>query len=43
MSSDFGTKVKISIFGQSHSQAVGVVINGLPAGINIDMDKVLAF
>jgi len=43
MSSEFGDKVKISIFGQSHSKAIGVVIDGLPAGEKIDMDELNAF
>lgn len=43
MPSAFGDKVKISIFGQSHSAAIGVVIDGLPAGIAIDMEELRAF
>ena len=43
MSSDFGKKVKISIFGQSHSEAIGVVIDGLPVGEPIDLDAVQKF
>ncbi len=43
MSCNFGEKVKITIFGQSHSEAMGVVIDGLPAGKKIDMDEVLSF
>ena len=43
MSSTYGNKIKISIFGQSHSEAIGVTIDGLPAGITIDMDKLQRF
>ncbi len=40
MSSTYGDKIKISIFGESHGNGIGVVIDGLPAGEKIDMDKV---
>lgn len=43
MSSMMGNKIKISVFGQSHSKGIGVVIDGLPAGKKIDMEKVVAF
>ncbi|MCI5678923.1 MAG: chorismate synthase [Bacteroidales bacterium] len=43
MSSSFGEKVKIMIFGQSHSEAIGVVIDGLPVGEEIDMERVQQF
>ena len=43
MSSEFGNNIKISIFGESHGAAVGVVINGLPGGEAIDLDEHSAF
>ena len=42
MSSTFGDKIKISVFGESHGSGIGVVIDGLPAGEKIDMDAVLS-
>lgn len=42
MSSITGKKIKISVFGQSHSEGIGVVIDGLPTGCRINMDNVLA-
>ncbi len=41
MSSTYGDKIKISVFGESHGNGIGVVIDGLPAGVKIDMGKVL--
>lgn len=38
--SSWGNSVKISIFGESHGEGIGVVIDGLPAGEKIDLDAV---
>lgn len=40
MSSIWGNKLKLSIFGESHGEAIGVVIDNLPLGINIDMEYI---
>lgn len=38
MSSTYGTVFKISTFGESHGSAIGVVIDGCPAGLAFDTD-----
>lgn len=35
----WGEKVKVTIFGESHGNGVGTVIDGLPSGFEIDMEK----
>ena len=40
MSSSYGKIFKIQTFGESHGVALGVVIDGCPANVSIDFDKV---
>ena len=40
MSGVWGEYLKLSIFGESHGQGVGIVVNGLPAGIELDLDMI---
>lgn len=41
MSGMWGNKLKISIFGESHGAGIGITIDGLPSGIEIDFEKIL--
>ena len=44
MSSIFcGSALRLSIFGQSHSEAIGMTLDGLPAGIPVDPEALQLF
>ena len=43
MSSTYGENLKLSIFGQSHGAAIGMTLDGIPAGLPADMEVLQAF
>ena len=43
MSSSYGERFRFTIFGQSHAPAIGVTMEGIPAGFEIDMEQLQAF
>ena len=43
MSFQYGKNVKTEIFGQSHSEYIGVTVSGLPKGERIDKKKLQSF
>jgi len=43
MASIWKNKLALSIFGQSHAAAIGMTLDGLPAGIEIDKDNLQQF
>ncbi len=43
MSSTYGEKLKLSIFGQSHGPAIGMTLDGIPAGLPVDIAQLQAF
>lgn len=43
MGNSFGNIYRFTVFGQSHAPAIGVTIEGLPAGEKIDMDALQLF
>lgn len=40
MGANWGRNIRLSIFGESHGSAIGINIDGLPAGVEIDLDKI---
>lgn len=43
MSSTYGENLKLSIFGQSHGVAIGMTLDGIPAGLPVDTDALQIF
>lgn len=40
MSANWGSHIELSLFGESHGEAIGIVIGNLPAGIRLDMEQI---
>jgi len=43
MSSRIGRMLSVQIFGESHGKSVGVTLDGLPAGLKLDLGRLNAF
>ena len=43
MSSTYGDSLKLSIFGESHGPAIGMTLDGIPAGLPVDEEKLQKF
>jgi len=43
MSSTYGDRIKLSIFGQSHGAAIGMTLDNIPAGLPVDLNALQAF
>lgn len=43
MSSTWSDNISFSVFGESHGPAIGIVMDNVPPGESIDMDKVMQF
>lgn len=43
MSNTIGELFRLTVFGQSHGPAIGAVIDGVPAGMRLDIDAIRAF
>lgn len=41
MKSSIGSTIRLSVFGESHGKAIGCLLEGLPAGVQIDFDDVM--
>ena len=43
MSTTYGNNLKLTIYGGSHDEKIGMTLSGIPAGHKIDMEELLAF
>ena len=40
MKNTFGTNITLTLFGESHGEAIGAVLDGLPGGVKVDTDTI---
>lgn len=40
MSANWGNNIELSLFGESHGEAIGIVIGNLPAGIRLNLEQI---
>ncbi|MBO5798136.1 MAG: chorismate synthase, partial [Clostridia bacterium] len=43
MQSTFGRNLKVTVFGESHAEAIGVTVEGFPAGFPVDEEELARF
>lgn len=43
MSSSYGENIRLTVFGQSHSAAIGMTLEGVPAGEKLDIEELKGF
>ena len=43
MASGFGERLRVSIYGESHGNGIGALIEGLPPGESVDFDRLMRF
>ncbi|MBP0966571.1 MAG: chorismate synthase [Oscillospiraceae bacterium] len=43
MASEFGERLRVSIYGESHGNGIGALIEGLPAGEQVDPARLMRF
>lgn len=40
MKNNFGTNISMTIFGESHGPCIGIILDGLPAGFKINLERI---